>query len=100
MTSNMALRSIVSHDIFQSGSLVRPDRFRFGFAFSRALAAHEMAQIEDRVNDVIARALPVYKHADVPIDEAKKMGAMAIFGEKYGDKLCESDVGGFDFLFE
>lgn len=87
-----ALRSIVSHDIFQSGSLVRPDRFRFDFTFSRALTAHEMAQIEDRVNDVIARALPVYKHADVPIDEAKKMGAMAIFGEKYGDKVRVIEV--------
>lgn len=87
-----ALRAIVSKDIFQSGSLVRPDRFRFDFTFSRALTPHEMSLIETRVNDVIARALPVHKHADVPIDEAKAMGAMAIFGEKYGEKVRVIEV--------
>ncbi len=87
-----ALRSIVSKEIFQSGSLVRPDRFRFDFTFSRALAPRELALVESRVNDVIGRALPVRKHADVPIDKAKAMGAMAIFGEKYGEKVRVIEV--------
>lgn len=87
-----ALRRIVSKEIYQAGSLVRPDRFRFDFTFPRALTPHELEQIEAHVNRLIARALPVRKHADVPIDDAKAMGAMAIFGEKYGAKVRVIEV--------
>ena len=87
-----ALRSLVSKEIYQAGSLVRPDRFRFDFTFPRALTPHELAQVEARVNQNIAEAHRVIKHADVPIEQAKKMGAMAIFGEKYGDKVRVIEV--------
>ena len=87
-----ALRSLVSKEIYQAGSLVRPDRFRFDFTFPRALTPHELAQVEARVNQNIADAHRVIKHADVPIEQAKTMGAMAIFGEKYGDKVRVIEV--------
>lgn len=87
-----ALRSIVSKEIYQAGSLVRPDRFRFDFTFPRALTHAELSAVEERVNSVIMRGLPVKKHANVPIDEAKAMGAMAIFGEKYGANVRVVEV--------
>lgn len=89
-----ALRKLVSSDIYQAGSLVRPDRFRFDFTFPRALTPAELQNIETHVNGVIRKGLRVIKHADVPIDEAKKMGAMAIFGEKYGEKVRVIEVEG------
>lgn len=87
-----ALRGIVSKEIYQAGSLVRPDRLRFDFTFPRALTPQELGQIEQRVNAVIARGLEVHKHADVPIEAAKAMGAMAIFGEKYGARVRVIEV--------
>ena len=87
-----ALRNLISMDIHQAGSFVGQDRFRFDFTFNRALTHEEIAAVEKRVNQVIAEAHPVVKHADVPIEEARTMGAMAIFGEKYGDKVRVIEV--------
>ena len=87
-----ALRSLVSMDIHQAGSFVGPDRFRFDFTFHRALTHEEIAAVEKRVNQVIEEGHPVVKHADVPIEKARTMGAMAIFGEKYGDKVRVIEV--------
>lgn len=89
-----ALRTIISKDIHQAGSLVRDDRFRFDFTFARALRDDEISAIENFVNRKIRDAISVTKRENVPIDEAKSMGAMAIFGEKYGDVVRVVEVPG------
>ena len=94
-----ALRNLISMEIHQAGSFVGQDRFRFDFTFNRALTHDEIVAVEKRVNQVIAEAHPVVKHADVPIDEARTMGAMAIFGEKYGDKVRVIEVPGVSVEF-
>lgn len=94
-----ALRNLISMDIHQAGSFVGHDRFRFDFTFNRALTHEEIALVEKRVNQVIAEAHPVVKHADVPIEKARTMGAMAIFGEKYGDKVRVIEVPGVSTEF-
>jgi alanyl-tRNA synthetase len=83
-----ALRDIVSDQIFQSGSLVAPDRLRFDFSHGEPLSDDELRAIEDRVNERIREAIEVAPHLDVDRDYAvEELGAMAIFGEKYGDKV-------------
>ncbi|MBQ9395595.1 MAG: alanine--tRNA ligase, partial [Proteobacteria bacterium] len=94
-----ALRSLISMDIHQAGSFVGHDRFRFDFTFNRAVTHEEIAMVEKRVNQVISEAHPVVKHADVPIEKARTMGAMAIFGEKYGDKVRVIEVPGVSTEF-
>ena len=94
-----ALRGLVSGDIHQAGSFVGFDRFRFDFTFNRALTHDEIIAVEKRVNEVIAGAHPVVKHADVPIEKARTMGAMAIFGEKYGDVVRVIEVPGISTEF-
>jgi alanyl-tRNA synthetase len=83
-----ALRDIVSDQIFQSGSLVAPDRLRFDFSHGEPLSEAELRDVEDRVNARIREAIEVAPHLDVDRDYAvEELGAMAIFGEKYGDKV-------------
>ncbi|MGM0556069.1 MAG: alanine--tRNA ligase [Myxococcota bacterium] len=83
-----ALRDIVSDQIFQSGSLVAPDRLRFDFSHGEPLSEEELRDVEDRVNARIREAIEVAPHLDVERDYAvEELGAMAIFGEKYGDKV-------------
>lgn len=94
-----ALRSLVSGDIHQAGSYVSPERLRFDFTFNRALTHEEIALVEKRVNQVISEGHPVVKHADVPIEKARTMGAMAIFGEKYGEKVRVIEVPGVSTEF-
>ncbi len=94
-----ALRNLISMEIHQAGSFVGQDRFRFDFTFNRALTHDEIVAVEKRVNQVIAEAHPVVKHADVPIEKARTMGAMAIFGEKYGDKVRVIEVPGVSTEF-
>lgn len=89
-----ALRKCVSTEIYQAGSLVRSDRFRFDFTFPRALTALELQAVEAEINANILDAIEVKKHYDVPIDEAKAMGAMAIFGEKYGNNVRVVEIPG------
>jgi alanyl-tRNA synthetase len=79
-----ALRRVLGEQAQQKGSLVEPDRFRFDFTSGRAVTAEEKAKIEDLVNEKILSNAPVQTEV-LPIDEAKKRGAMAIFEEKYGD---------------
>src|SRR4029078_5972178 len=75
-------------------SAVRPDKLRFDFTHPQALGAEERAEIERRVNEKIFQNLPV--HAFVtPIDEARKLGAMMLFGEKYGDQVRVIEIPGF-----
>jgi alanyl-tRNA synthetase len=79
-----ALRTVLGESAQQKGSLVAPDRLRFDFSHGRALTPEEIARVEDLVNAKVLTAAPVETEI-LPIEEAKKKGAMAIFGEKYGD---------------
>jgi len=79
-----ALRKILGEHALQKGSVVDPDRLRFDFSHFQALTPDELRAIEDEVNSMILADLPV-STLEADIDEARKMGAMALFGEKYGE---------------
>jgi alanyl-tRNA synthetase len=79
-----ALRTVIGDQATQKGSLVAPDRLRFDFSHGKALTPDEIARIEDLVNGKVLADAPVLTEV-LPIDEARKRGAMAIFGDKYGD---------------
>jgi len=79
-----ALRSVIGEQATQKGSLVGPDRLRFDFSHGKPLAPEEIAKIEDLVNAKVLVNAPVETEV-LPIDEARKKGAVAIFEEKYGD---------------
>lgn len=79
-----ALRQVLNTDVEQRGSKVAPDSVRFDFSFGRAMTAEEKTAVEDLVNKWIVADMPV-AHEEMSIDAAKKRGAMALFGEKYGD---------------
>jgi len=87
-----ALRAVLGKHAEQSGSLVASDRLRFDFTHSQALAPAEIVEIEERVNAAILADDPVTT-AVMPIAEARKQGAMALFGEKYGDEVRMVSVG-------
>ncbi len=79
-----ALRKILGTHVEQAGQLVNSETVRFDFTHFSALTADELRKVENTVNEVIMSAVPVVT-SEMPIDEAKKLGAMALFGEKYGD---------------
>ncbi len=79
-----ALKMVLGEDTVQAGSLVDEDRTRFDFTFNRALTAEEIKQVEDIVNERIFEQIPVTTKI-MDLEEAKSLGAMALFGEKYDD---------------
>ncbi|MBP3340641.1 MAG: alanine--tRNA ligase [Alphaproteobacteria bacterium] len=81
-----ALRSVLNEDVEQRGSKVSPDSVRFDFRFGRAMTAEEKQAVEDLVNKWIAADMSV-AHEEMSMDDAVKKGAMALFGEKYGDTV-------------
>jgi alanyl-tRNA synthetase len=82
-----ALRERLGSHATQAGSMVAPDRLRFDFHSDHGLSREELDLIERDVNQKILEDRPVAKHVDVPLEEAREMGAVAMFGEKYGDKV-------------
>ena len=87
-----ALRQVLGDHVHQAGSLVEPDRLRFDFTHFSAITAEELAQIDRLVNDQILAGLPVVTQ-ELPVEEAKKLGATALFGEKYGKTVRVVSMG-------
>ncbi len=82
-----ALRQVLGDHVEQAGSVVDPHRLRFDFRHDQAVKPEELARVERLVQERVLDNRPVIRHADIAIDEAKKRGAMALFGEKYGDRV-------------
>lgn len=89
------LRKHLGTHVTQAGSLVAPDRLRFDFTHHSRISAEELAAIENEVNENIALADEVVTKTDVPYDEALGSGAMAIFEEKYGDRVRVVSIGDY-----
>jgi alanyl-tRNA synthetase len=89
-----ALIKVLGTHVKQAGSSVGPDRLRFDFTHSEALKPEEIAQVEELVNTAVASSYPVVA-AQMTKDEATKKGAMALFGEKYGDRVRVLTMGNF-----
>ena len=94
-----ALRNIVDRSIVQAGSLVAPDRLRFDFNHYGPVPEEKLEAIENLVNEIILKNLQINVYCDVPIEEAKRMGAVALFGEKYGEKVRVVEVEGISREF-
>lgn len=90
-----ALREVLGGEVRQAGSLVNPDGLRFDFSMSRAMEVDEIRRVEEIVNQQILRNTSVITHVDVAIENAKSMGAVAIFDEKYEDKVRVIEIPGF-----
>jgi len=89
-----ALRKVLGEHVTQAGSLVEANRLRFDFTHPKALTKEELIAIEEMVNRVIAKSIPA-EVKEMSIDEAKNIGAMALFGEKYGDVVRVVKFGDF-----
>ena len=89
-----ALKTVLGSHVEQKGSLVTPTRLRFDFAHFQPMTAEEIQKVEALVNQEIQAALPVVTQV-MGIEEAKKSGAMALFGEKYGEKVRVVSMGEF-----
>ena len=93
-----ALRTVLGTHVEQAGSSVNEDRLRFDFTHFSAMTPEELKKVEDIVNEKITAALPVVVK-NMPIEEAKKTGAQALFGEKYGDIVRVVNMGDFSIEF-
>ncbi len=89
-----ALQDVLGDHARQAGSAVRPDKLRFDFTHPQAVTGEERAEIERRVNEAVFQNLPVRAYI-VPIEEARRLGAMMLFGEKYGDEVRVVDIAGY-----
>lgn len=93
-----ALRTVLGTHVEQAGSSVNEDRLRFDFTHFSAMTSEELKKVENMVNDQISKGLDVIVK-NMPIEEAKKTGAQALFGEKYGDIVRVVNMGGFSIEF-
>ena len=93
-----ALREVLGNHVQQAGQMVTDSFFRFDFTHFEAMSAEELLKVEELVNKKILEAIPVTVR-EMPIEEAKKLGAMALFGEKYGDTVRVVSAGDFSVEF-
>ena len=93
-----ALKKVLGDHVHQAGSLVEPDRLRFDFTHFEAITPEQLSQVEWMVNDAILEGYPVITEV-LPIEEAKKKGAVAMFGEKYGETVRIVEMGDFSMEF-
>ncbi len=93
-----ALKKVLGDHVHQAGSLVEPDRIRFDFTHFEGITPEQLAEIDRLVNDAILEGYPVVTEV-LPIEEAKKKGAVAMFGEKYGDVVRVVEMGDFSMEF-
>ena len=93
-----ALKQVLGDHVHQAGSLVEPDRLRFDFTHFEAISPEELRQVEELVNDAILEGYPVVTEI-LPIEEAKKKGAVAMFGEKYGETVRVVEMSDFSVEF-
>ena len=91
---HQALRDVLGEHVRQAGSAVRPDKLRFDFTHGQALSTEQRDEVERLVNEKIFENLPVRAFV-TPIEEARKLGAMMLFGEKYGDEVRVVEIPGF-----
>jgi alanyl-tRNA synthetase len=89
-----ALREVLGDHVRQAGSAVRPDKLRFDFTHDSALSAEQRDAVERRVNEIVFENSPVHVF-ETPIDEARSLGAMMLFGEKYGDIVRVVEIPGY-----
>ena len=94
-----ALRQILGEHVHQAGSLVTDDRLRFDFAHYQKVSPEDIHNIEELVNEKIREAIKLHHHRNIPFDEAKKMGALMFFGDKYGARVNVVDFGPFSREF-
>ena len=94
-----ALRNILGTHVHQAGSYVGPDRLRFDFTHFAKLNETEIKEIESLVNERLMANIQLQHHRNIPFDEAKKMGALMFFGDKYGDKVNVVQFGDFSMEF-
>ena len=94
-----ALRKILGTHVHQAGSYVGPDHLRFDFTHFTKPSPEELRDIEILVNEQLRRNLPLIHHRNIPFEEAKKMGALMFFGDKYGDKVNVVQFGDFTMEF-
>jgi len=89
-----ALRRVLGDEVAQKGSNITPERLRFDFSFGRAMTEEEIHQTEKLVNQAIADKL-VVTCQEMPLEEARKTGAIGLFGDKYGDVVKVYSIGDF-----
>ena len=94
-----ALREVLGNHVHQSGSYVGPDRLRFDFTHFEKVKPEELDRIEKIVNGKLFQNIPMTHHKDTPFEEAKKMGALMFFGDKYGDKVNVVQFGDYTMEF-
>jgi alanyl-tRNA synthetase len=91
---HQALRDVLGEHVRQAGSAVRPDKLRFDFTHDTSLTDGQHKEVERRVNEIVFENRPVHTF-ETPIDEARRLGAMALFGEKYGEIVRVVEVPGY-----
>jgi len=94
-----ALRLVLGDHVQQKGSLVTAERLRFDFSHFEKPSDEQIAKIESTVNEQVRLATSVKKHVDVAFDDAKKMGALAFFGDKYGERVRVLEIPNFSIEF-